>query len=72
MFPKIGENIQNGWFIMENLIKMDDLGGPPLFLETPTWLLRRYPNYKIHRNGERSDNNNNPIPVAFPEILIGE
>ena len=25
---------QNGWFIMENLIKMDDLGGPPLFLET--------------------------------------
>ena len=20
---------------MENLIKMDDLGGPPLFLETP-------------------------------------
>ncbi len=21
--------------IMENLIKMDDLGGPPLFLETP-------------------------------------
>ena len=22
-------------FIMENLIKMDDLGGPPLFLETP-------------------------------------
>ena len=23
---------------MENFIKMDDLGGPPLFLETPTIL----------------------------------
>ena len=27
MFPKIGVP-QNGWFIIENLIKMDDLGAP--------------------------------------------
>ena len=33
LFPKIGVP-QNGWFIMENLIKMHNLGVPP-FKETP-------------------------------------
>ena len=32
VFPKIGVGPQNGWFIMENHIKMDDLGGKhPIF-----------------------------------------
>ena len=33
VFPKIGVP-QNGWFLLENPIKMDDLGENPLFSET--------------------------------------
>ena len=47
VFPNIGVP-QNGWFIMENPIKMDDLGGPPLFLETPTLQKAKSLEYPTH------------------------
>ncbi len=42
VFPKIGIP-QNGWFRMEIPIKIDDLGGFPLFLETSICLIYHLP-----------------------------
>ena len=45
-FPKIGVS-QNGWFVMENPLKMDDLG-ITLFLETPMLKLTILGTYDQH------------------------
>ena len=64
VFPKI-EVSQNGWFLVENLVEMDDLGGKPtIFRNTQTktethyrdrgWTLRCGELAQKTSNGSRS------------------
>ena len=62
MFPKIMVP-KNGWFIMENPIKMDDLG-VSLFLETP-----RLPQCKVSQNGFNMFQPNSDAFGLLPDFM---
>ena len=57
---------------MENLIKMDDLGGPPLFLETSICFLKFAFFSKIHSRDVRVGQDGSPRTLAKARRTISQ
>ena len=67
MFPKIVVP-PNGWFIMENPIKILDDSGVPLFSETPIFL--QFCNQQFVKKAGHSSFPISPLEVMFGDIKL--